>query len=122
MDSPGTMGMLLALALAVVKLLEKGAEWAITRFKARKKDGEDEHTNGHTNGHSAKLDAETAQALKEIHDIVQLRDGDGVPLVYWPRSQIETQKEIAKSLTELNRSNDKIVDRLETISDNTRKK
>lgn len=115
MDSPGTMGALLALAVGVVKLLEKLTEWGFGKMRSRKN-----AANGHTNGHSSHLDTETALVLKEIHGIVSIRDHDGVPLVYWPRSQIETQKEIAETLRDISRSNDKMVDRLEQVVDNTR--
>lgn len=102
-----TVAMLIALAMGLMKVLEKFAEWAMSKMKKDKG----------TNGHSAKLDPETAMALKEIHDIVQLKDSDGVPLVYWPRSQTETQKEMAETLRDISRAQDKTVDRLELVAD-----
>lgn len=122
MENPGTVGALLALAIGVVRLVETFAQWAYKKWvKRAEEDAEGTGTNGHRNGHSAKLDPETALALKEIHDTVTLKDSDGVPLVYWPRSQIDTQKDIAKTLQDISRSQDKMVDRLQTIVDNTRK-
>lgn len=120
MENAGTVGMLLALAIGTVKLLEKVVEWGITKIKEkRSKKGSNGHSNG--NGHSHSLDAKTIQALKEMHDIVQLRDSDGVPMVYWPRSQVDIQKEIVSTLHDINRSQDRMVDRLDQIADNTRK-
>ena len=103
------LGTLMAFAVGVVKIIER----LVDRFADKKK----KEGNGHTNGHSSTLDPQVSQAIKEIHDVVQLRDGDGVPLVYWPRSQMETQKEMAKSLVDINRGQDKMVDRLERVGD-----
>lgn len=118
------LGALMAMSVGLVKIIERLVDWMVEKKKKRLEDEERaaKGTNGHSNGHSAKLDEETAVALKEIHGIVSLKDQDGVPLVYWPRSQIATQKEIAETLCDINRSQDKMVDRLETIATNTRQK
>ena len=60
-------------------------------------------------------DTEVRDWLKELHDLSKKHDGQGIPLIYTPRSIIETQSEILKLLRDVSNTQAKIADILGRI-------
>jgi hypothetical protein len=127
MHDDATIAGLLALAIGLIKVIEVLVIWGMKKMKSGR-----EGANGHVT--LVQLDPSTSQALKEIlekvhdvHQISQVKDQDGIPMMYSSRSNNENVKQIALCLRDVSHCQERIVekldkmnDKLETISDNSK--
>jgi hypothetical protein len=88
----------MAIALGLVKALESLITWAVKRSR-----GKVETARVELGSEPSRMIRETYEATGKIGEIVSLRDGDGVPLVYTPRSALETNVKMAEAIRDLSR-------------------
>lgn len=98
---------MMALAMGLVKVLEKLADYLMGKKSKEIK---------------AVLDEETARALRDTNDrmhhtdeIVSLRDNDGIPMVYTPRSYLDNQLRMAEALRDVSRESQSTSEKIDEI-------
>lgn len=81
MHDDTTVAALIGLMWGLVKIIEKGVNWAISKKK------------GHVASAIVQLDPQASAALvqilarvEKIEETVSVKDQDGIPLIYFPRS------------------------------------
>lgn len=94
------IGMAMAIALGLVKALESLITWAVKRSK---NGGKEEVTKVELGSEPSRMIRETYESTKHVDEIISLRDHDGVPMVYTPRSALENQLKMAEALRDLSR-------------------
>lgn len=102
-----------ALTGTIVALVEL-VKWLVQKVAGGKKPG-----IAH-----ARLEPETNSLIRELHDstkkieeIISLRDPDGIPFVYSPRSIVAVQKEIAEILRAVSVSQQRVAEVCERIEE-----
>lgn len=95
----------MAIAVGLVKIIEKAFDWLTSR--------KDRETK-------AVIDVETARALRETNDrvhhsdeIISLRDNDGIPMVYTPRSYLDNQLKMSEAIRDMSDAHDHTTSELE---------
>lgn len=104
--SPTFQASLIAIGMGLIKIIEKLVEWGSKKIK--KANG-----NGTT---VVSLDPETSRMLARvghIDEIVSVRDNDGRPLVYSPRSMEENMDRVTDILKEVAASQMRVYSRMD---------
>src|SRR3990167_1331946 len=108
----------IALVGGVVVLVEV-VETLVVRFLGDKKETS-------TNGQSSvvRFDPEVAAIIREtssrvhrIFDVNEAKDADGAPMVYFPRSLIETQERMVDVLRQIVAQQERLVEAIERIEE-----
>lgn len=112
MDPTTTTAGLIAVAIGLVKIIEKLVEWTIKKMSPNNE------------RMSVVLDTETLKLLHETYtksaiatEIMVLKDTDGVPMVYTPRSIPDDLRQTALLLRDISYTQQKLLDRLEALDD-----
>lgn len=108
--SHALLATLMALAVGLVKVLEKVADWLMKRGK------DDKATV------VASLDAEASRMVREtyekngdVHQVISRTDNDGVPLVYTPRSYLDNQLRMAEALRDVSKESESTAKKIDDI-------
>lgn len=91
----------MAIALGLVKALESLITWAVKRTR-----GKEETTKVELATEPSRMIRETYEKTNKIEETVNLRDGDGIPMVYTPRSSLANQVKMAEAIRDLSHSQD----------------
>lgn len=123
MQDQAVIAALMAIAMAMVKVFEKLAEWVVSKLK----DGKGEASV------FVRLDPESSRMMREshervqvIHDTITVRDNDGIPMVFSSRKNYELAQagalqlhEVHRDLTLTGEKVDKVGERLEDVDRRT---
>ncbi len=108
--SHALLATLMALAVGLVKVLEKLADWFMKRGKEEKAMV------------IASLDAEASRMVREtyeknsaVHQVVSRTDNDGIPMVYTPRSYLDNQLRMAEALRDVAKNTDSNAEKIDEI-------
>jgi hypothetical protein len=108
--SHALLATLIALAMGLVKVLEKFADWLMKRGK------DDKSTM------VASLDAEASRMVREtyekgadVHQVVSRTDNDGIPMVYTPRSYLDNQLRMAEALRDVSKGTESNAEKIDEI-------
>lgn len=100
----------MALAMGLVKVIEKLADWLMKR-------GKDEKSTV-----VASLDAEASRMVREtyekggdVHQVVSRTDNDGIPMVYTPRSYLDNQLRMAEALRDVSKQSESTAQKIDDI-------
>ena len=112
MDPTATTAGLIALAIGLVKIVEKLVEWVIKKMSP----------DGGKN--VVQLDPEMSRMVQETHarvvvmaDTMSVKDGDGVPMVYSSRVIADDVRSTAMILKDISYTQQKLLDRLESLDE-----
>lgn len=94
-----TIGAVITLALGVVKAAEAFINWLIK--KSRGKEAAARALTVDLSTEPARMLRETYERANRIDDVMSLKDRDGIPMVYTPRSFIDTQSRVAEAIRDL---------------------
>jgi hypothetical protein len=89
----------MAIALVLVKVLEKCFDWVTKRVSG----GKDGATKVELGDEPSRMIRETYEQSKHTDEIVSIRDNDGIPMVYTPRSSLENQLKMAEALRDMSK-------------------
>lgn len=117
MTDQATIAGLLALAIGLVRVLEKVIEWGSKKIR-----GGTENRGETTT--IVRLDGETTRMVHDIHtrtgwmsETMSVKDPDGTPMIYSPRSIGDDMKDIASLIRDASLVNQRVLDRLESLDD-----
>ena len=118
MESEATIAGLLALALGLVKVVEIFGTWAMKKMSPAKSEKSSEKVV------VVQLDAEVSRMIRDTHDrvhtmheVTNVRDHDGIPLVYSSRTTGENVSAVAAAVRDISSSQEKIVDVLKDLDE-----
>lgn len=128
MDEPTTLAALLALTMALVKVVERLIDVGMEKIKARRPRAASGVTVVQLDADTTHIIREIAQKSSDMHAILHVRDNDGAPLVYSSRSAlsdvsdvlkevVEAQREVVDAQKNLAHTQERIIDRLETVEE-----
>lgn len=109
-------GGMIALALGLVKLLEHLITWITKKAKGEERE---KTVVVELGPEPSRMLREVYEATQDIRQVTELKDNDGVPLVFTPRSMIQTQ--MAAALRDVDRKTDEIAESVEQISRDIKK-
>jgi ABC-type transporter Mla subunit MlaD len=98
----------MALAMGLVKVLEKVFDWASNR--------KGKEIKAVLDGDTARTLRETNEQVRHTSDIIGLRDNDGIPMVYTPRSYLDNQLKMTEALRDLSQNQDTTTSQLEATN------
>lgn len=114
--SHALLATMMALAVGLVKVIEKLTDWLMKRGK------EDKSTV------VASLDSEASRMVREtyekgtdVHQVVSRTDNDGVPLVYTPRSYLDNQLRMAEALRDVSKESASTAKKIDEILSSLKK-
>ena len=90
----------LAIALVLVKVLEKAFDWVTKKISKEKEGGV---SKVELAAEPSRMIRETYEQTKHTDEILSVRDGDGIPMTYTPRSALENQLKMAEALRDMSR-------------------
>jgi len=90
----------MAIALVIVKILERSVDW-ITKKLTKEKEGGVSRVE--LAAEPSRMIRETYEQTKHADEILSVRDGDGIPMVYTPRSALDNQLKMAEALRDMGR-------------------
>jgi hypothetical protein len=90
----------LAIALMLVKVLEKSFDW-VTKKLTKEKEGGTSRVE--LAEEPSRMIRETYESARRVDEISSVRDHDGIPMVYTPRSALENQLKMAEALRDMSR-------------------
>ena len=96
-ENPGVLILLVMLSLGLVRIIER----LIQQGWARKKNGKKSIPPAPANPGCTGLTKEEHKMLEDLHDMHDIRDDDGIPLWYVPRSLIATMVKQTEILDKL---------------------
>lgn len=113
---------LIALAVGLVKVVERLIDWAMKRKK------QEQHKQVEHNNMVLKLDDTISKMFVEDHahintmlDVMSVRDGQGVPLVYTPRSIMDEQRQMSMLLGQISASQSRLAETQDRMMDSQSK-
>lgn len=120
MEQEAIIAGLFALALGLVKVVEVSIAMIAKRVsgtKSEKVDKIDRVVVVQLDPEVSRLIRDTHDRVHTLHDIVNVKDHDGVPMVYSSRTMAENVTLIAAAMKDVSSSQERLADVMEKIED-----
>lgn len=91
-----SIGAITAGAIGLVKIMESLVSWASKKVRPGK-----EKQEVTLAVEPSRMLRETYEHASHVSNIVSLRDGDGIPMVYTPRSALQNQLKMAEAIRDI---------------------
>ena len=117
MEQEATIAGLLALAMGLLKVLEVFGGWLVKKMSPDKEGSEKKVVVVQLDPEVSRLIHDTHDKVIRLHDINNVKDHDGIPLVYSSRTMAENVSAVAAAVRDVSSSQEKIVDVLKELDD-----